>query len=187
MNRKSLPFVATYLIIGTLPVTAQWLKVPARGIPQTRDGNPNLFAPAPQKPDGRPDLSGVWELPTNSIKYLQDLAADSKPGDLPIQAWAEALTKQRAAGTHANEFPAARCLHQGIPILDDSGAVGYPLKLIQQPDLVVLLYEVGPSRQIYLDGRRLAADLNPTWMGYSIAQWDKDVLVVESTGFNGRM
>jgi hypothetical protein len=65
--------------------------------------------------------------------------------------------------------------------------VGYPLKLIQEPDLVVLLYETGPPRQIYLDGRKLPSDPNPSWMGYSIGQWDRDALVVESAGFNGKM
>jgi hypothetical protein len=68
-----------------------------------------------------------------------------------------------------------------------TGAVGYPLKITQEPDLVVLLYEVGPPRQIYLDGRQLPRDPNPTWMGYSIDRWDRDVLVVESAGFNGKM
>ena len=51
----------------------------------------------------------------------------------------------------------------------------------------MLLYEVGPARQVYMDGRQLPKDPNPTWMGYSIGQWDGDALVVESAGFNGKM
>ena len=187
MNRNVLLFVAIFLTFVALPVTPQWLNVPGKGIPRTKDGKPDLFAPAPRKPDGKPDFSGVWELPRSSFKYLQDLAADLKSGELPIQPWAEALTKERVAGTHAAESPAGNCLPQGIPILDASGAAGYPLKLIQQQDLVVLLYEVGPSRQLYMDGRRLPTDPNPTWMGYSIGQWDGEALVVESAGFNGKM
>jgi hypothetical protein len=183
MNRS---LVAAILTIASVPALAQWLNVPTKGIPRTKDGKPDLSAPAPRKPDGKPDLSGVWELSRDSFKYLRDLASDFKPGDLPIQAWAEALTKERIA-TNGSEDPRARCLPQGIPILDAEGAFGSPTRLVQEPDLVVVLYEIGRSRQIYLDGRRLAPDSNPTWMGYSTGRWDKDALVVESTGFNGKM
>ena len=41
-------------------------------------------------------------------------------------------------------------------------------------------------RQIFLDGRQLAADVNPSWLGYSIGKWDGDTLVVETRGFNGK-
>ena len=41
-------------------------------------------------------------------------------------------------------------------------------------------------RQIFTDGRRLAADVNPTWLGYSSGRWDGDTLVVETRGFNGK-
>ena len=39
---------------------AQWLNYHDRGIPRTRDGKPDLSAPAPRGPDRKPDLSGVW-------------------------------------------------------------------------------------------------------------------------------
>jgi hypothetical protein len=180
-------FVLIALASTALPLTAQWLNVPTKGVPLTKDGKPDLSAPAPLTKDGKPDLSGVWMTPRSSLKYLRDLASDFKPGELPIQAWAEALTKERIAA-NGSEIPAAKCLPRGIPIADASGAVNYPLQLVQQPDLVVVLYEgMGLSRRIYLDGRRLAADPNPTWMGYSTGRWDRDALVVESTGFNGKM
>ena len=37
-----------------------------------------------------------------------------------------------------------------------------------------------------MDGRALAQDLNPTWMGYSTAKWDGDAWVVDTRGFNGK-
>jgi hypothetical protein len=52
------------------------------------------------------DLSGVWELTDDSLKYLQDLAADFKPSEFPIRGWADTLTKERLAGAHASDFPA---------------------------------------------------------------------------------
>jgi hypothetical protein len=53
--------------------------------------------------------------------------------------------------------------------------------------LVVILYEVfGQFRQIFLDGRTLPQDPNPTWLGYSVGRWDGDTLVVDTSGFNGK-
>jgi hypothetical protein len=48
----------------------------------------------------------------------------------------------------------------------------------------VLLYEVNAMyRQIFIDGRPLPADQNPTWNGYSTARWEGDTLVVQTSGF----
>lgn len=163
-----------------------WLNYQTPGIPRTPDGKPDLSAPAPRKPDGRPDLSGIWQL-ARDPRYLNDIAADFKPGEFPIQPWAEALAKERMTGAHASDFPPAHCLPQGIPILDGSSAVGYPLKIIQEPNLVVILYEAfSQFRQIFLDGRPLPQDPNPTWLGYSVGRWALDTLVVDATGFNGK-
>src|SRR4030095_7883672 len=41
-------------------------------------------------------------------------------------------------------------------------------------------------RQIFMDGRDLPKDANPTWQGYSVGRWDGDTLVVESIGFNDK-
>src|SRR6202051_2279448 len=46
---------------------AQWLNFPTPGIPRTRDGKPNLSAPAPRTADGKPDLSGVWMHELTSV------------------------------------------------------------------------------------------------------------------------
>lgn len=66
--------------------SAQWLNFPAQGTPRTRDGKPNLAAPAPRAPDGKPDLSGVWEPePTSSSElsrvlgeHFSDLQLDQR-------------------------------------------------------------------------------------------------------------
>ena len=174
--------VATLLILVCAASPAQWLHVPTKSSPRTKDGKPDLAAPAPRRPDGKPDLTGIWG--TVSPKYLANLAADFKPGDFPIQAWAEALTKERMTGIHAGEESNANCLPQGVPRID---ATPNPFKILQEPDLVVILYEAfGQFRQVYLDGRALPRDPNPTWLGYSVGRWDGDTLVVETTGFNGK-
>ena len=42
-------------------------------------------------------------------------------------------------------------------------------------------------RQVFTDGRPLPpADVQPTWMGYSVGRWEGDTFVVESNGFDDR-
>jgi hypothetical protein len=95
MNRRSGSLLTAILIVPSMPAAAQWLNVPTKGLPRTKDGKPDLSAPAPRKPDGKPDLSGIWHGDQQNNKYGSGagLATDFKPGEFPIQPWAEALTK----------------------------------------------------------------------------------------------
>jgi hypothetical protein len=177
MWKRALP-----ILIVCSSAVAQWSQVPAKGTPRTKDGKPDLSAPVQRKADGKPDLSGIWG--TESPKYLVNIAVDFKPGELPIQPWAEALTKERMTGIHAAEESNANCEPPGVPRIDNTPN---PFKIVQEPDMVVILYEAfGQFRQIFLDGRKLPVDANPTWLGYSVGRWDGDTLVAESTGFNGK-
>ncbi len=127
--------VATLLgLSGNL--AGQWLKLPDKEIPRTKDGKPDLSAPAPHKADGKPDLSGIWLVA--GPKYLRNLAADLKPDEVPMQPWAAALTKERMTGVHASEESDANCLPQGVPKVN---ATPVPFKIVQNPDEVIILYE----------------------------------------------
>src|SRR4029079_426920 len=54
------------VIIALAPsLAAQWPLYPQPGVPKTRDGKPDLRAPAPRTADGTPDLSGVWIIDTD--------------------------------------------------------------------------------------------------------------------------
>jgi hypothetical protein len=179
---KSRLLNSVLLWVMCIPVPAQWLNPPTKGIPRTRDGKPDLAAPAPKASNGKPDLSGIWGTP--SPKYLADITADMKPGELPIQPWAEALTKVRMTGAQASEESNANCLPQGVPRIN---ATPNPFKILQYPDLVVILYEAfNQWRQIFVDGRDLPRDPNPSWLGYSAGKWEGDALVVDTIGFNGK-
>ena len=62
-----------------------------------------------------------------------------------------------------------------------------PYKIIQTPELTVMLYERDTTyRQVHTDGRKLPDDPQPTWLGYSVGKWDGDSLVVETAGFNDK-
>jgi hypothetical protein len=195
IHSKSLVSCAVLALFCSLrvPLTAQWTNHPTKGIPRTADGKPNLLAPFPRTADGRPDLTGIWTAapdPTGKPggvegivgpRYLIDIFRDVKPEDVPFQPSAAKLYKERRDNL-LRDNPLIRCLPAGVPRLD---AYTHPYKIIQTPDLVVILYESQTMfRQIFVDGREFPEDPQPSWMGYSVGRWDGDVFVVETIGFN---
>jgi hypothetical protein len=182
MTRTVTPALIGVILGATTTLSAQWFNVPTPGLPRLPDGKPDLTAPAPRTPDGHPDLYGIWEP---EAKYVRNLAADLKEGDVPLQPWAEALYKERLTGAHSREEPDANCLPQGVPKIDAAPA---PYKFINMPGGIAILYEAFTQwRQIFTDGRPLPSNPNPTWFGYSVGRWEGDTLVVETTGFNGKL
>jgi hypothetical protein len=185
---------------------AQWLNYSTPGVPRLRDGKPNLAAPAPRTADGKPNLSGVWHVHPTSLeemkrlygekadvvnvpgmeldtisKYAINILVDFKPEESPIRPAAVEILKRRLP----SEFPDTNCLPAGIPT---AGLVSEPVKIVQSPGLIVMLYESEDGhRQIYTDGRTLPKEIaQPAWLGYSVGKWERDTLVVETAGFNDK-
>lgn len=191
-----------FLLIPT-GAQAQWLNFPAPGTPRTRDGKPNLTAPAPRF-EGKPDLSGVWRTeltppgesvlgnesyfvvpgddPRTFSKYFWNILADFKAEESPMRPEAAELFRKNRASAIT---PSSSCLPLGIPGGD---LLSYaPFKIIQTRGETVVLYEADNThRQIYTDGRKLPVDPNPAWLGYSVGRWEGDTFVVDSAGFNDR-
>lgn len=139
-----------------------------------------MDAPAPRTADGHPDFSGVWDRgePFSLFRALRSVVTE-----IPYQPWAAELAKQREASGSVGH-PDAHCLPLHPVQLHTHP---YPRKIEQTPTEVIVMYEAnGGLRQFFLDGRALPKvddDVQPWWYGYSVAHWDGDVLVVESTGF----
>ena len=176
-----MPRIAIVAAVCLLPVSlcAQWLDVPTPGIPRTADGKPNLTAPTPRTPDGKPDLSGLWQPEINPYRF--DLIQDLKDESI-FRPAAEAIFMERVKDFRRDD-PVTNCLPGG-----PSEMLNTTYRMIQSPTVVALLDESGTGRyrQIYIDGRKLPKDPNPTWLGYSVGHWEGDTLVVESAGFNDR-
>jgi hypothetical protein len=170
--------LATLLCVMSVSLTAQWPSHPTPGMPRTPDGKPNLSAPAPRSADGKPDLSGVWLVKNGSFYLTSDL----KPQE--IRPWAASLYKQRE-DNFRRDTDGIRCQPPGPKA--GIGVGGFPMKIVQTANLVVVLYEYQTIfRQFFTDGRALPEDSNPTWMGYSVGHWDGDTLVVTTAGYNDR-
>jgi len=190
---------------------AQWLNFPTLGTPRTRDGKPNLAAPAPRTTDGKPDLSGVWMHELTSVaemkrlygasidasikvdppgmeigtqnKYAYNILLDFTPGESPLRPEAAEIMRQRAA--NSNPADACKVGTYGIPV---AGLLSEPIKIIQSPRVTAVLYEIDNlHRQIFTDGRTLPKEFDlPAYLGYSAGHWERDVLVVETAGFNDK-
>jgi hypothetical protein len=162
------------------PLAAQWLGHPTPGIPRTPDGKPNLAAPAPRGADGKPDLSGLWTK--LSPKYARNIAADLKPQE--ILPWARELVERRREDLGKDGMQ-IRCLPLGPAYPTSGDSTGSEMtRIIQTPQVVMMLNPDLTYRQIWMDGRQLETNPNPAWMGYSVGRWEDDTLVVESNGFH---
>jgi hypothetical protein len=165
---------ACLVALAAAPAGAQWINYPTPGIPRTKDGKPNLTARAPRTADGKPDLSGMWNI--SGLGHATNIT------DVEMLPSARALFAKRLE-TYSNDDPAIACLPEG----PRTGLAGLdPLRIVQTPTMVVVLYDAGAFRQIYTDGRSLPKDPNPAWMGYSIGRWDGETLVVDTIGYNDR-
>jgi len=197
-----------FIVVGGIaPVKAQWLNYPTPGTPLKKDGTPDLNAKPPRATNGKPDLSGVWQIPPTPpgeyerlygpigsnyalgddprefSKYFFDLLIDFKQGEEPIRPEAAAQTVKNRENPIANS-PRAHCLPLALPT---RYFVTSPIKFFQTPDAIAMYFEVdGAFRQIHTDGRPLPADPFPSWMGYSTGKWEGDTLVVDTAGFNGK-
>ena len=169
----------------TTTAAAQWANHPMKNVPRTPDGKVDLNAPPRRTADGKIDLSGFW-MPTNPVKHLLNLAADLKPGSVPLQPWAEAVYKERIE-TNGKDHPGVRCWPSGIP---EKLNIPDGLKLVQTPEVMIFLHESRTIyRQVFTDGRKLPRvpeDAQPMWMGYSVGRWEGDTFIVETIGQNGK-
>ena len=157
-------------------------RIPWKNMPRTADGKVDMNAPTRKTADGKPDFSGFW-MPLASRQVPAESGCRSQAGRDSLQPWAEQLYKERIEN-NGKDHPGVRCLPSGIP---EKNNIPDGLKVVQTPDLLVFLYESRTIyRQVFMDGRPLPKNAQPTWMGYSIGRWEGDTLVVETIGQNGK-
>ncbi len=69
---KRFTMASGFVAAATFVAHAQWLTFRDPQLPRTRDGQPNLSAPAPRT-SGHPDLSGVWQVEATPTVEMQNL------------------------------------------------------------------------------------------------------------------
>jgi len=131
--------------------------------------------PAPRALDGKPSLSGVWDIP-----YVPDMSR-AAGGALPFTAWGEASWKSYDP---AKFDYTAHCLPMGWTRQMNTPM---PIEIMQEPNRVAILFEAWQTfKVIPTDGRDHPKDPDSTWMGNSVGHWEGDTLVIDTIGFNDR-
>jgi hypothetical protein len=129
----------------------------------------------------KPDFSGFWSAPRQpgakyggATVFMKEKMAAFKPGG-------EALFFEPRTGDPYHDEPRAFCFPSGFP---SAFFAPYPIQIVQSRDYLVMVGEFQrATRLIPLDGRAHNPDIEPTYYGDSVAHWDGDTLVIDSTNF----
>jgi len=148
------------------------------------------FGQIPRTPDGKPDLSGIWQSLNTANVDIQDHQAQKgapagqgvvEGNEIPYQPWALAKKKDNYAN-RATLDPENKCYLPGVPRIT---YIGLPFQIFQRPDLVTILYEhAHANRFIYTNGTQHPKGPIDWWMGDSRGHWEGDTLVVDNVHFN---
>jgi hypothetical protein len=167
---------------------------------------------APRASDGHADLNGVWQAlneanydieahnarpalalragpygPVPAAPVLALGAAGSVPpglgvvegGELPYRPEAFAQKRKNQENWLTSD-PEIKCYLPGVP---RATYMPYPFQILQSQRAIAIVYEyAGAVRDLYLkDPGPAPVD---SWMGQSVAHWDKDTLVVDVTNLS---
>jgi hypothetical protein len=142
----------------------------------------------PRTPDGKPDLSGVYNFGGGAgggRGGRGGAAAPAAPAGPELKPGAEKYRVVRGptdAGGTADCMPLVGPQAFGVP---------YQTQIVQNRDFVIILHEYpGVFRIIPINGPTNGAahpvEPDPTWMGDSVGKWEGDTLVVDTVGFNDK-
>jgi hypothetical protein len=150
-------------------------------------------AAVPRTADGKPDLSGIWQVLNTAAWDIQDHAASlGVPGgqgvvegnEIPYQPSALARKRENYANRRTAD-PEAKCYEPGVP---RATYMPYPFQIVQTPTFVAILYEyIHVTRHIYVDGTpHPKGPIDNWWMGDSRARWEGNTLVVDVIHFTDK-
>jgi hypothetical protein len=161
---------ATVTVPGTRPVAAAAI-----------DPAAILRGPTPRMSDGRPDLSGVYNIFSLGGGGTAPPAGRGRGAGPTLKPGAERFRVTREGNDVGRN---ASCLPVGVP---GAWNLAYPFQLIQTSKQLIILYEyLNMIRFIPLDGRPQPEDPDESWMGRSVGRWEGDTLVIDTVGFNER-
>lgn len=137
----------------------------------------------PRTPDGKPDLSGIWNARgrPGDLGYRRFMADDPplQPEALKLfQYNREGVTDPSESGLDERD-PSNFCYPVGATRIY---TIPRPVEIRQLPGLTLLLSEWDHTiRRIYTDGREHPDGFPLVWEGHSIGKWDGDTFVVDTT------
>jgi hypothetical protein len=154
----------------------------------------------PRATDGRPDMSGIWQVINNAAWNIQDQNAEPGPGttpwlgipasqgvvegnEIPYQPSARAKKEENYRNRMTLD-PEINCYLPGVPRIT---YMPFPFQIVQTPTYIGILYEyVHATRHIYVDGTDHPKGPIEWWMGDSRGRWEGDTLVVSVRHFTAQ-
>jgi hypothetical protein len=127
-----------------------------------------------------PDLTGIWSI-TSKDSTLRTV--DGKTPPLTPAAGAVYQQHLAAAAKGDRAFDGmTTCLPPGLPRLM---LVKEPFEILQRDKAVYFVHQLNrlPRRAYFGEKLPKPDDVDPLYLGFSVAHWDGDTLVIESSGF----
>jgi hypothetical protein len=152
----------------------------------------------PRTKDGRPDLSGIWQVLNTANWDLVAHAAraghvvalgaqNAEPGGVGVVEGGEipylpsALAQKKA--NYEKRFtddPEIKCYMPGVP---RATYLPFPFQILHRQKVIHIAYEFAAgARTIFMD--KVPATEIESWMGQSVGHWEGDTLVVDVTSLN---
>lgn len=129
------------------------------------------------------DFSGLWRSKPAPGSFLPFVLAGELPFTEAAKARVDYARRMAAQGTQL-ATPHVMCRPTGV-----NQAIGpiAPVYVLQNAEKIVFIVmdEIRDIRQVYFADEH-PADLEPSYGGHSIARWEGNTLVVDTTGYNGR-
>ncbi len=154
----------------------------------------------PRMPDGKPNLTGLWQALTTANWDIQDHIAQpgafyqlgavgAIPGGQGIVEGNEipylpaaAAKKKENQGNRWTADPEVKCYMPGVP---RAAYMPFPFQIIQSQRDIAIAYEYATANRVINMAKPREAQVD-TWMGTSNGRWERDTLVVDVTGLNGQ-
>ena len=121
-------------------------------------------------------LAGIWQagMPFDFVDPAKDEMPLTPAGKAKLKEWRDAADSGRPKADSV-----ARCEAFGMPRVMTFGT----FELLETPGQVTIITEIlHEVRRIYTDGRKMPADFDASYDGYSTGRWEGKALVVTTTG-----
>jgi hypothetical protein len=145
----------------------------------------------PRTADGKPNLQGIWQVRNRASSDLEDHGAKHgmpagrsvvEGGTIPYQPWAAAKKQDNYANRQTAD-PLSKCYMPGVPRIM---YMEFPYHIFQTRDYVAITFEWSSVfRLIYTNGKPGPKGID-FWMGDSRGHWEGDTLVVDVTDHNDK-
>lgn len=130
-----------------------------------------ISAPAQAEVEGHPDFSGVW---------MPNGFGERKPDPLPFNEKAQKLHDKYVKEFARDDDPGRFCIPPGMPRA--IWGAPFAIEIFHRPQDVTMYFEgYSMYRKIYMEDHDPPEPLLRTRMGHSVAHWEGDTLVVETT------